>query len=132
MQFIIAESVFLTAYSLFILGDIFFVAVNSDLILFSLLGIYILAVNFYNIKSKYTCMVCIGLLFIMYFLFVATGTSVSTEKAAVWIVMFFFLTIIQQFFEIESVSFYKNIKILRNKYKNHKFTKLVHNFISQA
>ncbi len=85
-----------------ILGDIFYLAASSDFRFFGFVGAYALGARWYKLKSKVTFTFCLLLLCIMYILFLTTGTSVKTERAAVWLVLFWIVGIVQQWREIES------------------------------
>lgn len=83
-----------------ILGiDIFFIPQSSDFVIFGILLLYVIFTKMFHMKSKATFLLCLGLLFCMYINFLLTGTSVATEKAAVWLVLFFALGIFQQWRE---------------------------------
>lgn len=84
---------------LVILGDIIFIPTNSDVRTFGILGVSILFILFYSLKSSFVFKLCLLLLVAMFFLFVSSGTSVQTEKAAVWFVLFFAVGIIRQWKE---------------------------------
>lgn len=81
----------LSVIFLSIISDIVFIKENSDLIIFGILGLYIGAILFYKLKSRLTFILALFLLGVMYIKFIFSGTSESTEKAAVW--LFFFLLI---------------------------------------
>jgi len=83
-----------------ILGDIFYIPVSSDIRFFGFVGAYILGARWYKLKSSFTFSLCLALLAIMYVLFLTTNTSIKTERAAVWLVLFWIVGIIQQWKEI--------------------------------
>ena len=87
----------LLVVSIFI--DIFFVKISSDIVIFSILLLYGIFIKMFQIKSRRTFLLCLALLFTMFINFLFTGTSVSTEKAAVWLVLFMALGIFQQWRE---------------------------------
>ncbi len=79
--------------------DIFFINTNSDFVIFSILLIYAFFVKIFQIRSRLTFLLCLGLLGAMFINYIFTGTSVATEKAAVWLVLFMALGIFQQWRE---------------------------------
>lgn len=89
----------LTLLTVFILVDTLFVKRSSDIVIFSVLLLYVIFVKLFQIKSKLTFTLCLGLLAIMSFDYVFTGASVSTEKAAVWLILFLGVGAIQQWKE---------------------------------
>lgn len=95
------KPIFIILFLLALIGDIFFTSTNSDLTFFGLTLLLVLIILFYKIKSRYTFMLCLILLMIMYYMFLTQGTSVQTEKVAVWIVLFMAVGIGKQWFENE-------------------------------
>jgi hypothetical protein len=89
----------LTVILFITLGDIIFIPDNSDVRTFAILGLCILSMKLYVLKSKVIFVYCLLLLLVMFVSFVASGTSVHTEKAAVWFVLFFAVGIIRQWKE---------------------------------
>src|SRR3990167_2691238 len=81
----------LVTISIFV--DIFFVKTNSDVVLY---GIFI---KMFQIKSRRTFLLCLALLTAMFINFLFTGSSIPTEKAAVWFILFMALGIFQQWRE---------------------------------
>lgn len=81
-----------------IINSIFFES-NSDTIFFGLLGFYIGVVFFYKLRSKLTFLFCLTLLIIMFIEYLVTGTSLRTEKTAVWFFLFMATGIVQQWKE---------------------------------
>lgn len=79
--------------------DIFFVKTSSDIVIFGILLLYGVFIKMFQIKSRRTFFLCLALLVAMFINFLFTGTSVSTEKAAVWLVLFMALGIFQQWRE---------------------------------
>ena len=79
--------------------DIFFVKTSLDIVIFGILLLYGIFIKMFQIKSRRTFLLCLALLAIMFINFLFTGTSVSTEKAAVWLVLFMALGIFQQWRE---------------------------------
>lgn len=88
----------LLAVSIFI--DIFFVRTSSDIVIFGILLLYGIFIKMFQIKSRRTFLLCLALLTVMFIDFLFTGTSISTEKAAVWLVLFMALGIFQQWREL--------------------------------
>ncbi len=93
------QSLALTIFFIAVIAESLFPRSSSDLVIFSLLALYIALARFYGTKSKLTFLFCIVLLILMYGLFLTTGTSVATEKVAVWLVLFILVGIIQQWRE---------------------------------
>lgn len=79
--------------------DIFFVKMSSDIVIFGILLLYGIFIKIFQIKSRRTFLLCLALLAAMFVNFLFTGTSVSTEKAAVWLILFMALGIFQQWKE---------------------------------
>lgn len=79
--------------------DIFFVKLSSDFVIFGILLIYGIFIKVFQIKSKLTFLMCLGLLGAMFINYLFTGASVATEKATVWLVLFMALGIFQQWRE---------------------------------
>lgn len=73
--------------------------VKSDVIIFSLLGLYTLFIALYHLTSRITFKFCLALLLLMYVYFLTTGPALHTEKIAVWLVLFMVIGIIQQWRE---------------------------------
>ena len=72
---------------------------SSDLLIFGILALYWLASKIYKTSSKITFYFCLLLLGIMFIEFLLLGPVPKTEKAAVWLVLFLLLGIIQQWRE---------------------------------
>ena len=72
---------------------------SSDIVFFGLLGVYIGAILFYKLRSKLTFIFCLILLIIMFIEYLLTGTSLKTEKTAVWLFLFIATGIAQQWKE---------------------------------
>lgn len=79
--------------------DTFFINRSSDFIIFGTLLIYGIFIKIFQIKSRFTFLLCLGLLGAMFINYLFTETSVATEKAAVWLVLFMALGIFQQWRE---------------------------------
>lgn len=92
--------IFLTILIFGIVDDILFLRESSDFIIFSILFFYGILVKIAQVKSKSTFLLCLVLLGIMFIDFIITGTSVSTEKAAVWFILFLGFGIIHQWREL--------------------------------
>ena len=88
---------------LFLVGiifvDIFFIRIVSDVVTFGVLLLYGFFVKVYGLKARETFLLCLGLLGAMFTGFLTSGTSIPTEKAAVWLVLFMALGIYQQWKE---------------------------------
>lgn len=89
----------LTLFVVAIFADIFFLNKSSDLIIFSILVLYLFFIKIFELKSKLTFLLSLVLLTVMFFDYLLTGTSVSTEKAAVWLILFLIIGVIQQWRE---------------------------------
>lgn len=76
--------------------DSFFVKTVSDVVTFGVLIAYGISAKTYRLKSRETFLLCLGLLGAMFISYLMSGTSVPTEKAAVWLVLFMALGIYQQ------------------------------------
>lgn len=79
--------------------DVFFLKESSDFLIFSILAIYIILIKLFKITSRLTFSLCIALLIAMFVNYVFTGTSISTEKTAVWLILFLVIGVIQQWRE---------------------------------
>lgn len=79
--------------------DIFSIKTNSDFVIFGILFVYIFFTKIFELKSKSTFLLCLGLLGSMFINYLLSGTSVPTEKAAVWLVLFMVVGVIQQWKE---------------------------------
>lgn len=86
----------LTAMILIIIGYIFFSSVTSDVIIFGILGTYIFILNFYQLSSKITFLICFFILAAFSVLFVFTNISDYTETAAVCLFIFMAVGIFQE------------------------------------
>jgi len=93
------KSVVLTVIVLSILTDIFFISGNSDIRTFGILGLSIVSISFYKLRSQLIFIFCLILLGIMFAAFLFSGTSIITEKVAVWFVLFFGVGIVRQWKE---------------------------------
>lgn len=98
--FFLANSrVILTVIFIFIIINSIFIESSSDIIFFGLLGSYIAAIFFYKLRSRLTFLFCLALLVIMLVEYLLTGTSLKTEKTAVWFFLFLATGILQQWKE---------------------------------
>ena len=84
-----------------IFADILFLKKSSDLMFFGILIFYIIFINIFHLKSRSTFLISLTLLIMMFvsYLFTETSISTSTEKAAVWLVLFLIVGVIQQWRE---------------------------------
>lgn len=89
----------LTILLLFIAADIFYIPGNSDVRIFMSLLLYGICIFLYNIKSRWTVLICLSLLAILYYEFLLSPGSEKSEKAAVWLVLFLAIAIMQQWKE---------------------------------
>jgi len=85
----------LALLAFFIFADIFFVKGSLDIVIFSILLLYVFFLKIFKINSKLTFSLCLGLLSIMSVDYFFTGASISTEKAAVWFILFLVVGVIQ-------------------------------------
>lgn len=90
------KQIMLSVLLMAILGDVLFLPTSSDVIIFGLLAVYIGYIIFYKLESKLTFLISLGILLTIYLAFILTGTSVKTEKAAVWLFFFVLIGIVQQ------------------------------------
>lgn len=89
----------LTLLVISIFADAFFIKASLDIITFGTLLLYGIFINIYQIKSKTTFLLCLAILIAMSIDYLLTGASVSTEKAAVWFILFLVVGVIQQWKE---------------------------------
>lgn len=85
----------LTLLAFFIFADIVFIKISSDYVIFSVLVLYIIFIKLFKIYSNSTFLLCLGLLVVMSIDYLLTQASVSTEKAAVWFILFLVIGVIQ-------------------------------------
>lgn len=85
----------LTLFVVFIVGVSFSKRLSSDVVIFSALLFYGVFIKIFRIKSTFTFLLCLGLLVLMYIEYLFTGASISTEKTAVWLILFFGIGVIQ-------------------------------------
>lgn len=89
----------LTLFVVAIFADTLFLNKSSDLIIFSILILYLIFIKIFELKNKLTFLLSLVLLIMMFFSYIFTGTSASTEKAAVWLILFLAVGVIQQWRE---------------------------------
>ncbi len=82
-----------------VIVDALLLKAKSDLIIFSLIGIYVCFIKVYKLKSRSAFIFCLVLLLLMYIYFLLTGPGLHTEKTAVWLILFMIVGIIQQWRE---------------------------------
>jgi hypothetical protein len=93
------KNTFLIIFFLIIAGDSMLSEKKSDIITFSLIGVYVAGIWLYKLKSKIAYILCLCLLIIMFVQYLFTGTSEQTEKTAVWLYLFLTIGVVQQFRE---------------------------------
>lgn len=93
------KSAMLTVLAIGILTDIFFVPGSFDLITFAILGCYFVGILLYKLSSNATFLICLALLLLTYIQFLFLGPNSTTEKSAVWFILFFIVAIVQRFRE---------------------------------
>ncbi len=89
------KSTALTLLGVFIFTDILFIKTNSDFVIFSVLLFCVIFIKIFKINSKLTFLFCLGLLVLMSVDYFFTQASISTEKAAVWLILFLVVGVIQ-------------------------------------
>ncbi len=89
----------LALFIAFIVAETISKRLSSDLVIFSALLCYGIFIKMFQIRSTFTFLLCLCLLVLMYNLYVFSGISISTEKAAVWLILFFGIGVIQQWRE---------------------------------
>lgn len=91
-----------TALTLFIVSIIavsLSARLSSDVVIFGALLFYGFFIKIFRIKSAFTFSLCLGLLVLMYIEYLIAGPLISTEKTAVWLILFFGIGVIQQWRE---------------------------------
>lgn len=91
--------VVLTVLFLNMLADILFFVDASDIRVYGLTALYIVAIFLYRLKSTATFRLALVLTGVMFLEFVFTRTSERIERAAIWLFFFLMIGIIQQFRE---------------------------------
>lgn len=89
----------LTLFTVFIVVESLSKRLSSDVVIFSALLSYGFFIKIFRIKSAFTFLLCLLLLVEMSIGYLLTGASISTEKAAVWLILFFGIGVIQQWRE---------------------------------
>lgn len=89
----------LTLFAAFIVVESLSERLSSDFVIFSALLCYGFFIKIFRIKSTVTFLLCLGLLALMSIEYLFTGASISTEKVAVWLILFFGIGVIQQWRE---------------------------------
>ena len=82
-----------------ILSDILFMFGSSDIRIFTFLTLYVFISFLYKSKHRLTFSLCLVFLAVLFAEFIESGTSEKTEEAAVWLVLFLAVGIIQQWRE---------------------------------
>lgn len=85
----------LSLLGVFIVADVLFVKTSSDFVTFSVLLLYVISIKIFKTNSKLTFLLCLGILAIMSVDYFFTQASISTEKAAVLIILFLLVGVIQ-------------------------------------
>lgn len=93
------KTTLLTLFVVFIFADIFFANRSSDLVIITILLLYGILIKTFHIKSRFTFLLCLALLMAMSIDYLLTSASISTEKAAVWLILFLGIGAIQQWRE---------------------------------
>ena len=95
-KFLLANNnVIMSVLAFMILVDIFMMPGASDVRTYGTLFLYAIDTWTIGRKSKTTFIGCLALLFLMYVLYLLTGTSEQTEKAAVWLFHWFLIGVVQ-------------------------------------
>lgn len=89
----------LTLFTVFIVFESLSKRLSSDVVIFGGLLIYGFFIKIFRIKSAFTFLLCLGFLVLMSKEYLFTGASISTEKAAVWLILFLGIGVIQQWRE---------------------------------
>lgn len=83
--------------------DVFFIipafTLVSDIRLFSLLLLWIFLSKISGFNSMATLKITIGLVIVMFLLFIFFPTNPAIERVGAWFYMFLLIAIVQQFFE---------------------------------
>lgn len=79
-----------------VIADIFLLKIQSDYMIFGILGLYMFVIKFFKLESKTTFTFCMFILGLLFMGFVFTGSSEHTEKAAVWLFLFMATGILQE------------------------------------
>ncbi len=89
----------LTLLILFIVVESISLRLSSDFVIFGTLLLYRFFIKIFRMKSAFTFLLCLGFLILMSIEYLFTGASISTEKAAVWLILFLGIGVIQQWRE---------------------------------
>lgn len=89
------NNVVISLLSFMVLADIFMIPRMSDVRTYGILFLYAIDTWVIERKSKTTFIVCLALLLLMYVLYLFTGTSEQTEKAAVWLFFLMLIGVVQ-------------------------------------
>lgn len=89
----------LTLFTVFIVAESLSKRLSSDFVIFGSLLFYGIVIKIFRINSTFTFLLCLGLLAMMSIGYLLTGASILTEKAAVWLILFFGVGVIQQWRE---------------------------------
>lgn len=84
---------------LLILSDIFLLSNSSDIRTYGFLAIAFIAIMIYKLSSKLLFSFCLFLLIAMFIMFLISGASIITEKAATWFFLSFCVASIRQWKE---------------------------------
>lgn len=89
----------LALFTAFIIVESLSKRLSSDVVIFSALLFYGFFIKIFRVKSTFTFLLCLLLLVVMSINYLLASTSISTEKAAVWLILFFGIGVIQQWRE---------------------------------
>lgn len=102
------QVIFLLLFFAGFIYDVFFIipafTLASDIRLFSLLLIWIFLSKISGFNSIATLKIAIGLLIVMFLLFIFFPTNQLAERVGSWFFMFLLIAIIQQFFESRKIN----------------------------
>lgn len=90
----------LTLFTVFIVVESLSKRLSSDIVIFGALLLYVIFIKIFRITSTVTFLLCLGLLTLMSIEYLFTGASISTEKAAVWLILFLLVGSIQKWKEL--------------------------------
>ena len=96
------KSLLIMAIAFLILSDILFLFGSSDIRIFIFLTLYVFISFLYKSKHRLTFLLCLVFLAVLFAEFIKSGASEKTEEAAVWLVLFLVVGIIQQWKEISA------------------------------
>lgn len=89
----------LSIFALLIIVESLIKKSTLDVILFGGLCLYGIFIKIFQIKSNVTFLLCIVFLIMMSLDYLLTSASISTEKIAVWFILFLAIGVIQQWRE---------------------------------